>query len=61
MLEVEKMDEENFMHETTIIDEDDDMMSEDKLDGSDPWEIAFEEGVRMAEFEESDDDWDDFD
>ena len=55
------MDEENFMHETTVIDEDEDMMSEDKLDGSDPWEIAFEEGVRMAEFEDSDDDFEDID
>lgn len=45
-------EDEIMSEETTVLDEDNDTYHEDQLCGSDPWEIAFEQGVKMAQEEE---------
>ena len=51
------MDEEFLMEETSVMDEDEELLGEERLNSLDPWEIAFEEGVRQASQEDWDDDW----
>ena len=50
-------DDEFLMEETSVIDEDEELIGEERLNSLDPWEIAFEEGVRQAQEAEFDDDW----
>jgi len=52
------MDEDEFLREEiAVMDEDEELLGEERLNSLDPWEIAFEEGVRQAQDTEFDDDW----
>ncbi len=54
-------EEEIVSEETVVLDEEDESLSEDRLSGLSPWEVAFEEGVKMAdeENEEEEEEWGD--
>lgn len=53
-------DDEFLGVETSVLDEDEDLLNEDQLDSLDPWEIAFEQGVKQAEQSDVEDWEDDF-
>lgn len=52
-------EDELVYEEESVLDEDEDMLNEEQLNSLDPWEIAFEEGVRQAEEGNFDDEFDD--
>jgi hypothetical protein len=47
------MSDEEFYEKEINFEEDEEYLSEEKLNSLDPWEIAFEEGVKMAEERDS--------
>ncbi|GEM_PF-3731058 len=49
------MEDDFFRGETTFSEEDKELLDEDLLDSLDPWEIAFEEGVKQAQINTNED------